>query len=399
MRMAQEVDAVSRMAHANMPYIHSQGSEAGRPVEIFMPVYEGSLRDRVKQAARTDPTGTVGDPAGRVAPWVGSMLTQVLAALEHIHGRDFIHRDIKPNNILFRGDDWVLSDFGVAKPRLESSASSGTIRADTIMGTELYAPPEYFTHSPQTAAEPRQRKLPVTATRDTQQQPTSLYDLILKTKPKPSSSERRSLALVIATQVRSLHTHFQVSHPALQTHSFVFLTKAGSASFPVSAPATAPNNTTDLIKFIDAASPELALARPYVLGWGGGTGMPASVLPVPLTVEDMFQHPEYRALPAGEKPTESPWYNQAWALMMVLSEIADWWPIVAGPFHSEAELREATLKRMHLVTNDSWKNDNTAKVMQIGFQPLEASVGVLQQRDHWDIKSYYDRLCHELALL
>lgn len=124
-----------------VPYLHHQGGEDGKAVEIFMPVYEGSLRGRIQHVRASQKEG------GEVRmEWARGMFVQILTALNHIHSHQNIHRDMKPDNILFRGDNWVLADFGIAKP-INTSGSR-----DTKIGTDMYAPPEYFSRGRQTPA-------------------------------------------------------------------------------------------------------------------------------------------------------------------------------------------------------------------------------------------------------
>ena len=51
-------------------------------------------------------------PLARALP----MLRQVLAAVEHAHGKRVVHRDLKPDNVMVRPDGSVkVMDFGIAK--------------------------------------------------------------------------------------------------------------------------------------------------------------------------------------------------------------------------------------------------------------------------------------------
>ncbi|MGO8754974.1 MAG: serine/threonine-protein kinase [Gallionellaceae bacterium] len=74
-----------------------------------------------------------------VASTVFYML-QITSGLSIIHKANIIHRDIKPDNIMFRLDDTaVITDFGIAK--LEG-ASAGLTFSGHIVGTPSYLAPE-----------------------------------------------------------------------------------------------------------------------------------------------------------------------------------------------------------------------------------------------------------------
>ena len=68
------------------------------------------------------------------------VLIQVASALGYAHKRNFVHRDVKPANILFRQDGTaVLSDFGIAKALGDSTAMT---RQGWAVGTPSYMSPE-----------------------------------------------------------------------------------------------------------------------------------------------------------------------------------------------------------------------------------------------------------------
>jgi tetratricopeptide (TPR) repeat protein len=66
-------------------------------------------------------------------------LAQLLSGLDALHTRDFVHRDVKPNNVLVTTEGrTVLLDFGLATMAAESMQSMG----DKVVGTAHYMAPE-----------------------------------------------------------------------------------------------------------------------------------------------------------------------------------------------------------------------------------------------------------------
>lgn len=71
---------------------------------------------------------------------------QIAIALEYIHGRKVIHRDIKTSNIFLTGNGTVkLGDFGISRV-LENTNEA----AMTVVGTPYYMSPEVCESKPYT---------------------------------------------------------------------------------------------------------------------------------------------------------------------------------------------------------------------------------------------------------
>lgn len=65
---------------------------------------------------------------------------EVARALDFAHSKGYLHRDIKPDNILFRSDGGaVLTDFGIARA---TGADAGLTQAGMVAGTPRYMSPE-----------------------------------------------------------------------------------------------------------------------------------------------------------------------------------------------------------------------------------------------------------------
>lgn len=97
-------------------------------VEEFFP--NGTLAERMARAFAAGRVFT----AGASLHWIRQILTQ----LAGLHDRNIIHRDIKPPNLLMRGDDVVLGDLGIGR-----TANRPTLlQTRAFVGTRGYASPE-----------------------------------------------------------------------------------------------------------------------------------------------------------------------------------------------------------------------------------------------------------------
>lgn len=126
-RFLREGRTVAQLTHSNILAVYDTGSVSHSYYLAMEYVSGGDLKERIRQ--------------GAVPPREAlAILRQVAAALGYAHGQGFVHRDVKPDNVLFRDNgSVVLTDFGIAK-----AVGSGTQMTGTGMtiGTAHYMSPE-----------------------------------------------------------------------------------------------------------------------------------------------------------------------------------------------------------------------------------------------------------------
>src|SRR5205085_552199 len=105
-RFTREVRALVRLEHPAIVKVLDVGQHEGAPFVVLQYLSGGSLRDR----QRALPGARL--PVASLRTWLEGMAL----ALDFIHSQGVIHRDVKPDNVLFDAlGHPFLSDFGIVK--------------------------------------------------------------------------------------------------------------------------------------------------------------------------------------------------------------------------------------------------------------------------------------------
>lgn len=144
-RFAREAWIAGQLEHRNIIRVYSRGEEE-RYSYIAMELADGgslssyikSIRDTIQPDDTTSVTAT-----SEHHHWLLQRFVGLAEALEHIHAKGFIHRDVKPHNILLSGENrqFKLSDFGIA----HAEDMTRMTKAGDFIGTIKYMSPELLT--------------------------------------------------------------------------------------------------------------------------------------------------------------------------------------------------------------------------------------------------------------
>jgi WD40 repeat protein len=130
-RFLAEAEALAALEHRNIVRVYDRGEYRGLPYFVMEYCPGGSLATKV---------GDRPMPPREAAAIVEQLARGVAAA----HASNILHRDLKPDNVLFSTDGTPkISDFGLAK-RFDDSgdAATGITLSGVIMGTPSYMAPE-----------------------------------------------------------------------------------------------------------------------------------------------------------------------------------------------------------------------------------------------------------------
>jgi hypothetical protein len=136
-RFLREAEILRQLSHPHIVAFHEMGDADDR---LFFAMEHVPGTDACQLVEQHGPL-----PVGRAV----RLTCQLLQALEHAHAQGFVHRDIKPPNLLVTtagGREVVkLADFGLARV-YQSSRLSGLTLAGDMGGTFAFMAPEQITN-------------------------------------------------------------------------------------------------------------------------------------------------------------------------------------------------------------------------------------------------------------
>jgi eukaryotic-like serine/threonine-protein kinase len=144
---ANEADALRALRHPNVVGFHDF-FEWGPSLALAMEFVEGGTLEELVARHRARARiggGAPGVPVARA--WY--YYQQLLGALAATHALGFVHRDVKPSNVLIRRDGIVkLTDFGIARLAADAPPDALSTTASMAPGTGAYMSPEQVLSRP-----------------------------------------------------------------------------------------------------------------------------------------------------------------------------------------------------------------------------------------------------------
>ncbi len=137
-RFTREYQALSQMDHHHIVTVYESGIHQGYPW-IAMEYIDGTDLGSLISSWRTDPPKDLWER-------VEKLFRGLCRALQYVHERGMVHRDVKPTNVLVtQSGEAKLSDFGVVTGDSDGGGYTQLTMAGRLVGTVAFMAPELIT--------------------------------------------------------------------------------------------------------------------------------------------------------------------------------------------------------------------------------------------------------------
>jgi serine/threonine-protein kinase len=127
-RFRREARMVAGLSHQNIVTVIDRGEDDGTPFIVFEFVAGENLKQLVRRVGAL--------PVDRAL----ELAIQIARGLAFAHANGYVHRDVKPQNVLLNGDGQAkVTDFGIAR---SLEVKGGVTQTGTVLGTSDYIAPE-----------------------------------------------------------------------------------------------------------------------------------------------------------------------------------------------------------------------------------------------------------------
>ena len=130
-RFISEARLVASLDHPHIVPVYDYVEYEGLRLIVMEHLSDGTLAEK---SARP-----IGSPGAVTVQSACAVTIAVALGLNHAHTHGVLHRDVKPDNVLFSGETPKLADFGIAKSIEETQRLTVT---GTVIGTVAYMSPE-----------------------------------------------------------------------------------------------------------------------------------------------------------------------------------------------------------------------------------------------------------------
>ncbi|WP_437020320.1 Stk1 family PASTA domain-containing Ser/Thr kinase [Streptomyces sp. enrichment culture] len=328
-RFIREAKSVARLAHPNVVQVFDQGTD-GAYVYLAMEYVSGcTLRDVLRERGALQPRAAL------------DILEPVLAALGAAHRAGFVHRDMKPENVLIGDDGRVkVADFGLVR-----AVDTVTHTTGAVLGTVSYLAPEQIERG---TADPRvdvyacgvvlYEMLTGAKPHDGGSPAQVLYQHLHEDVPPPSAAvpgmpdELDGLVASATARAPQARPHDAVALLALARRARGALTAEQLDAVPPQALAAEHDNAEDRTSVIPRA---LTVPRPLPVGEDGEDGAAADGVHRTSRLESPAAVPRRPAVRRGPLAILA-------AVLLVLGAGTGVWYINSGQFTKVPPLLEKT---------------------------------------------------------